>query len=523
LPNTVEAELHSRRLSRSIVKELDQFALFLEAKPGFFLVCFSIVYFIGALGAAYNRKLWLDEIITAYITALPTITDIWNALVQTTDGNPPLYYLLARPLLGIFNETMAIRLPAVIGFWVACLCLFSFVRRHTSTVAASVAVLIFAETGAFRWAVEGRPYAVVLGLAGVALVCWQKCADQPRYRVPWLCTLGLTIAGLVSTHYYSGLLVIPLLIGELVRFFQRRRLDWPVCAVIAIGSASILFWLPLIRGLRNNIAGNAASANYFAKPTLPALYEAYATLVNPIIIPCLVYIALGVLWLRKGARAETRDGTIAAEATAVTLGFAFFPILTYLVALYVTHTFVLRYVLAGAMGIGILAGFFLHLVSGVRHTFAVLVLLIGYSYFNYTVLPLATASDDTYRPALDFLSKTDSTLPIVVPEGLLFAPLWHDAPASLRSRLFYLLDMATAEKTTDTTNENIMLRLKPQARDGIMELNEFTGHHKMFLLYYYGVSANSSLESLLKRKCNVMLAEKSGSQLLFRCECNSPK
>ena len=139
------------------------------------------------------------------------------------------------------------------------------------------------------------------------------------------------------------------------------------------------------------------------------------------------------------------------------------------------------------------------------------------------MIPLAGSSDESYRGDLDFLAKTDSTLSIVVPEGLLFAPIWYYAPGTLRSRLFYLLDMATAEKTTDTTNENIMVRLRPLMRDQVVDLDNFTRRHSTFLVYYQGGSANSSLDSLLQHNCKLSLSEKSAFRLLFRAECDTPK
>src|SRR5579863_339688 len=104
------------RLLPSLREELEAFAEFLEKTPGFFVASFSVVYFIGSLGICLHRKLWLDEIVSGYVTTLPALKDIWAALLNTVDGNPPLYYLMAGPFLRFFSADVAIRLPAVIGF-----------------------------------------------------------------------------------------------------------------------------------------------------------------------------------------------------------------------------------------------------------------------------------------------------------------------------------------------------------------------------------------------------------------------
>jgi hypothetical protein len=82
--------------------------------------------------------------------------------------------------------------------------------------------------------------------------------------------------------------------------------------------------------------------------------------------------------------------------------------------------------------------------------------------------------------------------------------------------------LETAQKTTDTTNENIMIRLRPWAGESIADLDQFVTMHKTFLLYYQGGSPNSSVEALLKRKCTVTVARKDGPELLFRCDCSRP-
>ncbi len=513
-------ERFGRPLLGAVAEEFELFAAFLERTPGFFVAWFSLIYTLGAIGAAYHRKLWLDEIISVYIVNLPTWSDIWRALLHTVDGNPPLYYLMARLFLFTGDVALATRLPAVIGFCVAAICVFVFMRRSTSTVAAAAAAVVFAGGGAFRWAVEGRPYGPMLGLTGLALVCWQRSVDPSRSGSRWLWGLGLTIACLVSTHYYGTLIVMVLVLGELVRGLVNKRWDWPVFAAIALGSSAILLWIPLLRCLRQNVASNAASMNYFAQPSLGHMYAAYDVLVSPLILSVLLCLSVLALYLRYERKpAYEVQEKLSAPGTAVILGLTFLPLLAYVIALFVTHTFVVRYVLAGALGIGMLFGLLLHRLVARRPAVGVFVLVILCGVWAAGMMLIVAMRDHSYEGTLSFLAVTDRKTPIVVAEGLLFAPLRHYAPADLRSRLFYVTDLPTAQRTTDTTNENIMLALRPWAPGAIVDLNEFLGNHRTFFLYYYGFSGNSSLNALVDRKCNVRLFKKSGSELLFWCDC----
>jgi len=52
--------------------------------------------------------------------------------------------------------------------------------------------------------------------------------------------------------------------------------------------------------------------------------------------------------------------------------------------------------------------------------------------------------------------------------GTDFPPLWRYAPPFLKRRLFYVTDLPFARKTTDTTNEIILLKIRPMAPDAIV-------------------------------------------------------
>ncbi len=517
---SLTVEQYWQRLLDSGARELRGLADLLERTPGALLVPFTVTYFVGAIGIACHHKLWLDEIVATYVVSLPGVADIWAALLHVVDGNPPLYYLISRLFLFTHDVSLAARLPGVIGFFVAAVCVFTFLRPITTNLAAATATLVFAESGAFRWAFEGRPYGLELGFAGIALLLWQRSAGRSVNRAPWLCGLSLAIACLVSTHYYGITVVLVLLLAELVRSIVNKHVDWSVFTAMALGSAAILFWLPLIRALRQFVAGSAASVNYFAQPGWDQMEGAYAYLFTPLIVPILVCLSVVVLCLRSGRDTPTtlQERCSAPEITVI-LGLAFLPVFVYAIASLATHVFVVRYVLAGAMGMGMLFGMLLHRLSGRNQAFCVLILAVLYCNWNFRLLPLAFVRDNTYEETLSFVAAPDSKLPIVVAEGLDFAPLRYYAPAGLRSRLFYVTDLPAAQHTTDATNENIMLALRGWAPEAIVDLHTFLGRYPRFFVYYTGFSGNSSLNVLVDRQCHVSLAKKVGSELLFQCDC----
>ena len=84
----------------------------------------------------------------------------------------------------------------MLGFWVMSLALYMFLRRYLSVVTALTGALFPAVTTAFAYSYEARPYALVLGFAGLALVCWQRAVDshrRPAWLVGFAASLGLAL------------------------------------------------------------------------------------------------------------------------------------------------------------------------------------------------------------------------------------------------------------------------------------------------------------------------------------------
>src|SRR6266508_1563014 len=139
-----------------------------------------------------------DELYTFYISLLPSHSDIWSALSTGADQIPPFFYMITRASILLFGENhVSIRLPEVLGFWVMSLCLFQFVSKRSSALHGLVAMLFPLVTDAYYYAFEARPYGLVLGFGGTALLCWQAAAEG-YYRKLSLMGLALSLAAAIS-------------------------------------------------------------------------------------------------------------------------------------------------------------------------------------------------------------------------------------------------------------------------------------------------------------------------------------
>jgi ABC-type Co2+ transport system permease subunit len=89
-------------------------------------------------------------------------------------------------------DEVTARLPAIVGFWAFCLCLYEFVRRRKGVVFGFVALLLPVVTEAYTYALDARAYGPLLGFCGIALVAWQAAAEDRR-RVPALAVLMVSM------------------------------------------------------------------------------------------------------------------------------------------------------------------------------------------------------------------------------------------------------------------------------------------------------------------------------------------
>src|SRR5581483_7502041 len=110
----------------------------------------------------------------------------------------------------------ASRLPAILGFWIFSICIYTFVARRLGRLCGLIAALLPWFTLAHYYAYEARPHGALLAWCGVMLVCWQRSrakAQGDSFARTWppnLWHLGLLLAFLAGllTHVYAAYLVV---------------------------------------------------------------------------------------------------------------------------------------------------------------------------------------------------------------------------------------------------------------------------------------------------------------------------
>ena len=431
------------------------------------VAAFSIIYFVEVCIRASEKRFWFDELCTLYICRLPTFEASWQAVLHGADYNPPFFYLVMRTARNLFGEGLiAFRIPAIVGFWILCLCLFCFVHRRAGTLPAFCAMVLPILSGAYYYAYDARPHGIILGLCGLAVLFWQLASDRlvdlraTRLSARlWELAFSATLAAAFLTHCYGVVLVVPFACAELVRTVRSRRLNWSMwMAMIAPAIVATALLLPLLRAYRQTIGGTGFGEAYF-HADLGQLAPFYVNLLSPCTLVLLFAAILFVLdhlglWNKVERSRGERPG-VTLEEVALTMGFVFLPIFGIAVGRIINGPFVPRYFLSALCGFCLMLGWstayrfrpnrvalIVSLVlAGLicKHLLGLLsrhLHEVGESLTEpSTSETLNTAPGDPLRTQSLLISGAANSLPIVVANGHDFLYLFNYAP-SLAPRVY---------------------------------------------------------------------------------------
>jgi hypothetical protein len=457
------------------------------------LAVVSLVYFADIFLKASRKCFWFDELFTVYLCRLSSFTNTWTAVTHGSDFNPPFFYLLIRGAQKLFGGGLiATRLPATIGVWLFCVCLFLFVARRAGAFSGFIAGAFPFFTLIQYYAYEARAHGIILGWCGLALICWQKTKDG-RARQLWLAGFGLSLTGALLTHVYAVYLSVPFAAVEVYRLFKRSKPDWDIVAVLVFVPATVILavYRPLLRAYRTA----SMPANYF--PGSHDLIQRFLIdAVGPATMILILWLLLSVLGrLRHDQRADT-EPVIPQREIVAAAGFACIPILG-LIGCKVSHgPFLERYFLSSIAGYAILLGF---ATSGLRFGSKITKTLAGCMFFLMLIdlgttiylgikhrivllepstgLRLSTEPSDPMA-LYNTVSLNKSDLDILVLPSLEYIYLFTYAPSSVVSRLYY-------GAPDDDVNRGGYEKLARWAHVDLKTttVDQFLATHKRFLLY----------------------------------------
>ena len=453
----------------------------------------SVIYWAVTLLLARRKLMWNDELYTYYIAILPSMRDVWGALLAKGDQTPPFFYIVTRLALRLFGiSSISIRLPEMVAFWGMSACLFVTVRRRMTPLSALCAALVPCVTFAYRYAFEARSYGLVLGFAAAAYLSWQSLAFH-KNRTLWLGCLVLSLAAAASSHYYAMFVLLPLAAGELVRSATRRRFDLAVWIAFALSVVPLAWQLPLIR------AGTDYSGAFWSPPQWVKIPDFYVDLLTPALVPfvaILVICGIVAVLTRDRLAARSRAIALPLDEVAAAIGFIVIPVIAVIAAKLVTGAFVNRYALPAVIGFSVLAGFGSASALGRNALMRLLVVTSICGWFvlsqareliQPTEATLPVSVESIARPAtwLEAVPAAYRDLPLVIADPQTFATLSHYGVREIRTRIVYLADpdRALARLGTNSVERGMLDLLKPWFHFNVVPFEPFVATHAEFLVY----------------------------------------
>lgn len=259
-------------------------ASWVDAHARLVVAAFAVVYLAVTLPIAARLPLDNDEYFTYYIARAHGLRGIWNALHSGAEQTPPLSHVLARVSMDVFGNTrIAIRLPELLAYLGASICLYAIVSARSSRLTGLVALVLPSATAAYLYAFDARSYALVLAFAAFALLCWQR-AERADSRLPHL-GLAVALALAVASNYYAVLLLLPLAFGQAVRTARTRRVDRLTVAAFGGAFVPLVAFLPLIEASRRY------SAHFYGKASWRDPTDFYAWLTNTSFMSTHIFVA----------------------------------------------------------------------------------------------------------------------------------------------------------------------------------------------------------------------------------------
>lgn len=312
----------------------------------------SALYFADTILRATLKTFWYDELFTVYLCRLPTFHATWTAVLNGTDLNPPLFYLLTRWAQHFSGEGLiATRLPAMIGFWIFGICLYFFTAPRLGRIYGCIAALVPWFTFADYYAYEARPHGAVLAWCGLMLLCWQHSRDDDSRAPlwppdPWLAGFFLSFLAALLTHVYAVFLVVPFALVEIDYFLRRRRVHLGTCLALLLPLCIVA---PLYLRLSHIYTSGVTSGGLHIH-LYEVLQHFLVTVFGPGLILLIILVALIASRSRQSHPSEARRVSFTREELIMAVGLLLLPLLGIFAAKITHGPYFPRYFLAATAG-----------------------------------------------------------------------------------------------------------------------------------------------------------------------------
>ena len=445
------------------------------------------------------KPFWYDEICTVIVCRLPSASEIWKALDNGADSNPPVFYLVARLTRQLVSDDhLGYRLPSILGLLGTVFCIYVILSRRVKHLSALVGATFVLCTPLAAYAYEARPYALVLGCISGAILAWQRIDDSGLYSL----VVAGTLAAAVSLHYYAILVWPAFLMAETSVWIFHRSFRMSAWAALLVGALPLLFFAPLLLKLRQYYG-----QNFWAKPSIKEAFLAHDWLftfgghwgvlfaAGMTVIVLYVSITKTAQSGGSGHRQAAAD-VLPIEEQTLTFMLLWLPMIAVAAAKVshggMTERYMLPTVLAGALALG----YVIDKVPSAGRLLLLILLLMNYASSSVSVVrtlingSLLETRATAIREVKAIVDQHDeSALPIVISDELRYLPMAYYTPADSNGKLYAIADPHAAVTSTDRKSDSVDLALLVLRRYFPLQVEDYIGfvsRHREFLLVLGG-------------------------------------
>lgn len=450
-----------------------------EERSWFFFLLLSVLYGAGTVWYAIARPLWHDELFTYYISQASTLRELIRN-IRENDLNPPLIYLLTRISHTLFGySTLATRLPEIAGFYVGSMCFYKFLEHRVRASFAALGVLVFWMSPiCWRLSTEARPYGLLFGFFGGVLLCWQK-AIQPGPRTKTLLLLAFCVLGMVLSHVFAILMLLPFVVAEIARLFQTRRPDWPLWLAFALPLIGIVSYAPLINRYAHGLFPPAFQGS-IERIALSAFEFYDPTSLLAVVLAFLAGLAITLFERKRVNRLVSRPNPVDA---ALIVGSLLIPAVVIATLMRMQGAYFPRYSFLAVVGISLLVAWTLNSFTSASRRASLTAVIVLILFFVFRT-ERVTALELRLARQIGAFDQIDPGLPFVDASGLTFLEMDKNEHPQFLSRLFYLTDPEYSAKYAHATIFEGMAELKNifPIRANVATYREFVRTHRQFLV-----------------------------------------
>jgi hypothetical protein len=446
---------------------------------------------------AVAKPFWYDEICTVILCRLPSASEIWHALDNAADGNPPLFYLVARLTRQLVSDDhLGYRLPSILGLLSTVSCIYVILSRRVKHLSALVGATFVLCTSATAYADEARPYALVLGCVSGAILAWQRIDDSWLYSL----VVTITLAAAVSLHYYAILVWPAFCLAETSVWIFHRRFRVRAWASLLVGALPLLLFARLLQKLHQYYG-----PHFWAQTGFKQAFLAYNWLFNVDgywgwtfavgITAIFLYFSITNAGIGSSRPRLVEVNVLPIEEQTLTLMLLWLPAIA-VIAAKISHSGLTeRYMLPTVLGGALAFGYVVDEVHSAARVLLLVLFLMNYALSSAGLVksvlkgsllePRAAATREV--KAIGALTH-DADLPIVIASGLWYLPMAYYTPADSNARLYAVVDPHTAV-TSDVKTDSVDLGLLVLRQYFPLQVEDYAGfvsRHREFLLVLGG-------------------------------------